>query len=339
MLGHWLRKRGQVDGSRGHASKVPTPRVDQEPASPKGVVSVALLVRTVLTGWVVLASGLVGPTGAVTSQDPAGKSKYLWTALIPQAERLKLPTRFLRVIPPNFFTLEFADLHTFAAEYHPEAHRMILSRALSFNAAGGVLRPLGRMTSREVATLYHELFHAYMDYVSSATDLSAVAPDAARLLAFARAQQQCRYQSVSITPLPQKKTMTEPRFLSERESWEALNETWAVFVGWTIWAKLELARDGKGLGRHGSEGRAGLAILLQKADEGSDLVGYYEPEDENERAVTQKRYLAPSNRISPGEVSILMEVLFGETPQEAGRMSSVMVPGRRAPGGETICAQ
>ena len=315
---------------------VPTPRLDQESASPRGFVSVAVLL---LTGWVVLAGGLAGAVGAVTSKDPSGKSKYSWTALIPQAERLGLPTRFLRAIPPDFFTLEFADLHTFAAEYHPEEHRMILNRALSFNAAGGVLRPLGRMTPREVATLYHELFHAYMDYVSAAADLTAVAPDTARLLSFARAQQQCRYQSVSITPLPQKKTVTEPRFLSVRESWEALNETWAVFVGWTIWTTLELARDGKGRGRHGSESRAWLAKLLKKADQGSDLVGYYEPEDESERAVTKKRYLAPSNRISPGEVSMLMEVLFGETPQEAGRMSSVMVPGRLAPGGEAACAQ
>ena len=315
---------------------VQTPRLGQEPASPRGFVSVVVLL---LTGWMVLAGGLVGPAGAAISKDPSEKSKYSWTALIPQAERLGLPTRFLRAIPPDFFTLEFADLHTFAAEYHPEERRMILNRALSFNAAGGVLRPIGRMTPREVATMYHELFHAYMDYVSAAADSTAVAPDAARLLAFARAQQQCRYQSVSITPLPQKKTMTEPRFLSERESWEALNETWAVFVGWTIWTKLELARDRKGLGRHGSESQGGLAKLLKKADQGSDLVGYYEPEDEHERAVTQKRYLAPSNRISPGEVSMLMEVLFGETPQEAGRMSSVMAPGRLAPGGEAVCAQ
>ena len=315
---------------------VPTPRLDEESASPRGFVSLGVLL---LTGWVFLAGGLVGPVGAVTSKDPSGKRKYSWTALIPQAERLGLPTRFLRAIPPDFFTLEFADLHTFAAEYHPEEHRMILNRALSFNAAGGVLRPLGRMTPREVATLYHELFHAYMDYVSAAADLTAVAPDAARLLSFARAQQQCRYQSVNITPLPQKKTVTESRFLSVRESWEALNETWAVFVGWTIWSTLELAREGKARGRRGSEKQEGLAKLLKKADQGSDLVGYYEPEDESERAVTKKRYLAPSNRISPGEVSMLMEVLFGETPQEAGRMSSVMAPSRLAPGGEAACAQ
>jgi len=316
---------------------VPTTGVDQESASQRGFVSVSVLL---LTGWVVLAGGLVGPVGAVTSKDSSGKSKYSWTALIPQAERLGLPTRFLRAIPPDFFTLEFADLHTFAAEYHPEEHRMILNRALSFNAAGGVLRPLGRMTPREVATLYHELFHAYMDYVSAAADLTIVPPDAARLLSFARAQQQCRYQSVSITPLLQKKTVTESRFLSERESWEALNETWAVFVGWTIWTTLELARDGKGRSRPGSESRAGLAKLLKKADQGGDLVGYYEPEDESERAVTRKRYLASSNRISPGEVSMLMEVLFGETPQEAGRVSSVMVPGGVPPGGgDAACVQ
>ena len=202
-----------MNGGRGHPGMVRTPRLDQDAGFPRGLASVAVLV---LAGWVVLAGGLVGPVGAVSNKDPSGENRYPWTALIPQAERLGLPTRFLRVIPPDFFTVEFADLHTFAAEYHPEEHRMVLNRALSFNAAGGVLRPLGRMTPREVATLYHELFHAYMDYASAAADSTVPAPDVARLLTFARAQQQCRYQSVSITPLPQKKTLTEPRFLSER---------------------------------------------------------------------------------------------------------------------------
>jgi hypothetical protein len=250
---------------------------------------------------------------------------------------LGLPTRFVRAIPPGFFSVEFADLRTFAAEYHPQDHRMVLNRALSFNAAGGVLRPLAQMTPREVATLYHELFHAYMDYLSSNSDSAVMGPDAARLMAFARAQQECRYQAVIITPLPQKKTVTESRILSERESWEALNETWAVFVGWTIWTRLDQARGGRQRSPAPWSSRSDWAKSLKKADQNGELVGYYEPEDEKERAVTHKRHLAPSDRITPGEVALLMEILFGVTPEDAGRISSLMSPGGRSSLAGAVC--
>ena len=38
------------------------------------------------------------------------------------------------------------------------------------------------------------------------------------------------------------------RFLSNEDAWEVLNETWAVFVGWNTWTKLELHPDRPGLG-------------------------------------------------------------------------------------------
>jgi hypothetical protein len=248
-----------------------------------------------------------------------------------------LPIRFVRAIPPEFLTVEFADLRGFAAEYHPQDHRMILNRALSFNAAGGVLRPLSEMTRNEVATLYHELFHAYMDYLSSHKDDPAVGPDGARLMAFARTQQQCRYQAVTITPLRQRKNLTEARFLSEGESWEALNETWAVFVGWAIWAQHGLAREVRKVGPEIWSSRSDWAKLLKKADENGDLVGYYEPEDDHERRVTHKRYLAPSDRISSAEVTILLEILFGISPDEAGKVSALMSAQSRSPDAGEAC--
>jgi hypothetical protein len=284
---------------------------------------------------------LVSPAWGEPGKTLSVETKYPWTSLIAQAERLELPTRFLRVIPPDFFTLEFGDLRTFAAEYHPEEHRMVLNRALSFNAAGGVLRPLAKMTHREVATLYHELFHAYMDYIGSRPDLAAVASEeAARLLAFARDQQQCRYQTVTITPLLQKRAVTELRLLSERESWEALNETWAVFVGWAVWAKLELTADKRPQRHRDSDRRAEWAKWLRKADKDGDLIGYYEPEDPAERTVTHKRYLAPAERISPNEVRMLLEILFGEPAQEARQLSSMMSPPHLSPTrGEPQCPE
>ena len=97
------------------------------------------------------------------SADSSRTSATSWSGLIAQADALGLPTRFLRQIPADFVTLEFDDLHQFAAEYHPDDHRMVLNRALSFNAAGGALRPLARMTHGEVATFYHELNEARTD--------------------------------------------------------------------------------------------------------------------------------------------------------------------------------
>ena len=251
------------------------------------------------------------------SADSSRTSATSWSGLIAQANALGLPTRFLRQIPADFVTLEFDDLHQFAAEYHPDDHRMVLNRVLSFNAAGGALRPLARMTHGELATFYHEFFHAYMDFISSAPDLAARDPEAGRLLTFARTQQHCRYQQVLITPVVQRKSAVESRILTNRESWEALNETWAVFVGWAVWTKLELEDGRKNRQGQKSDAATGWLSRLKKADQSSELVGYYEPEDKAERSMTHKRYLAPPNRISPREVAILLEVVLGETAYTA----------------------
>ncbi|MGH7209546.1 MAG: hypothetical protein ACREIL_09195 [Nitrospiraceae bacterium] len=284
---------------------------------------------------VALAGVIHAGSAAATERSSAATS--VWNALIEQAQGLGLPTRFLRLIPPGFVRLEFEDLHAFAAEYHPEEHRMVLNRTLSFNAAGGVLRPLITMTHRDLGTLYHELFHAYMDYLKSSPDEAAADPNAARLLAFAGEQQQCRYQTVAITPVLQRKSATETRYLTDRESWEALNETWAVFVGWVTWTRLELSGASSAHGSRNPGGTEGWLKRLQKTDREGDLIGYYEPEDPAERMIARKRYLAPSHRISPREVAILLELLFEEPAEQARRSAAVM---ERRPGpfqGGSIC--
>ena len=43
---------------------------------------------------------------------------------------------------------------------------------LSFNEAGGALADLARMTHHDQALLYHELLHAYMDYLYADTHLT-----------------------------------------------------------------------------------------------------------------------------------------------------------------------
>lgn len=274
---------------------------------------------------------------SAVSADSRRTSATSWSGLIAQAEALGLPTRFLRQIPPDFVTLEFDDLHQFAAEYHPEEHRMVLNRALSFNAAGGALRPLARMTHGELATFYHEFFHAYMDFISSAPERAARDQEAARLLTFARTQQQCRYQQVLITPVVQRKSAVEPRVLTDRESWEALNETWAVFVGWAVWTRLELQAGRKNQQRQKLDAAMGWLSRLKRADQSGELVGYYEPEDAAERSVTHKRYLAPPNRVSPREVAILLEVVLGETAELARRSVAMMEQNRPPSGDGPLC--
>jgi hypothetical protein len=256
--------------------------------------------------------GTLSDGAKADSLTPLTDGSRLWLALVSEAKSLGLPTRFLEDIPPRFVTFEFEDLHAYAAEYHPKEHRMVLDRSLSLNAAGGTLRPLGRLTHKELETLYHELFHAYMDFLEQE---SLPTKTHASLMAFAREQQQCRYQHVLITPVPQKKEVKEERFLSETESWEALNETWAVFVGWTVWTQLELdnkkGREPRSSGK--SLSVAGWIKRLEQAEKDATLKGYYEPEDPNEKLMARKRFLAPEFRLSAPELKVLMQDVLGSS--------------------------
>ncbi len=238
----------------------------------------------------------------VLGQETAGSAGHIWKQIISEADGLGLPTKFLAAVPADFVRFEFDDLQTFAAEYHPSEHRMVLNRTLSFNVAGRTLRPLSRLTHAELETLYHELFHAYMDYLASQEAQGQADP----FLSFARQQQRCRYGVVMITPVVQRKTETEERFLSDRESWEALNEGWAVFVGWTVWSQLELRHHGDRSIQQPGKQRDAWLRRFEEADREGKLRGYYEPEDPGERSVTRKRFLAPNSRLSSEEIGRLM---------------------------------
>ncbi len=267
---------------------------------------------------------------------PSGSSR-LWDTLVAEAKALNLPTRFLEQIPAQFVTFEFEDLHAFAAEYHPAEHRMVLDRSLSLNTAGRTLRPLGRLTHKELETLYHELFHAYMDFIEQERSPSATH---ASVMAFAREQQRCRYQQVLITPVLQKKDVKEERFLSERESWEALNETWAIFAGWAIWTQLEV--DTKGAREPRSSGRSlnvsGWIARLSRAEQDATLRGYYEPEDPNEKVMARKRFLAPEFRLSAPELLLLMKNVLGSPADMIRQAEQVLERARTVPAARGACA-
>jgi len=114
--------------------------------------------------WVFCCASGLAEVETVLAEDGPTVSGRDGERLLAEADQIHVPTTFLKEIPPEFVQFEFDDLQTYAAEYHPGEHRMILNRSLSFNAAGGMLKPLTTMTHKELEVLYHELFHAYMDY-------------------------------------------------------------------------------------------------------------------------------------------------------------------------------
>jgi hypothetical protein len=129
-----------------------------------------MLYRAVAIG--LLMGGLLFAPNVGMPEERPSSSDRMWRQLLSEAHALGLPTKFLKAVPPGFIQFEFDDLRTYAAEYHLGEHRMVLNRALSFNGAGAMLRPLGRLTHAEIETLYHELFHAYIDYLVTAAKAS-----------------------------------------------------------------------------------------------------------------------------------------------------------------------
>ncbi len=157
------------------------------------------------------------------------------------------------------------------------------------------------MTHKELEVFSHELFHAYMDYITVRdVQLGELGRDSETLLRFAKEQQVCRYGEVMITPIVQRMDEVESRYLTEAESWEALNETWAVFVGWVVWNQLELRQQrGKSTFRGGQDAHQWIP-RFKRAFENGEFRGYYVPEEPDERRLARKRYLAKSSQLSPG---------------------------------------
>jgi hypothetical protein len=49
--------------------------------------------------------------------------------------------------------------------------------------------------------------------------------------------------------------------------------------------------------------------------EAGELLGYYEPDDPEERRVARKRFIAPSNGLTPQDVELLLTDALGESPE------------------------
>jgi hypothetical protein len=271
------------------------------------------LIRLVFA-WSCWVGGLSAEAVPLPSDHGDASVGSTWERLIVEAERLHLPTKFLKDIPADFIQFEFDELRTYAAEYHPDEHRMVLNRSLSFNAAGRTLKPLAKMTHKELEVLYHELFHAYMDSLAASDARTAGTGHGSNgLMAFARSQQVCRYSDVIILPIAQRPHEVESRYLTEAESWEALNETWAVFVGWAIWNQLEVQQKNRGLLWQHPRQVGQWARRLQTAFLNGEFRGYYVPQDSSERRIAHKRFLAKQSQLTWREAEVLLSQVFGFT--------------------------
>ena len=257
----------------------------------------------------------VSSVQAAPVPDPQGE----WTRLTRDAAGMGLPSRFLRLLPPEFVKLEFADLKNVAAEYHPDGHRMVFHLALSEGNQGTRLRSLRQIGNRDLATIYHELFHAYFDYVDYASGTPRMTPQGARLYAEAKRLVACRYTVVEVTPISSQRSVLrkgkfEKRRISEREGWDALNETWGVFVGWAVWNKLEVTDRLNPALRWDWDVLEEFLDRLEEAYANGELTGYFEPADQGERRGVPRWYLAPTYAISVPEIALLLEVILDETP-------------------------
>lgn len=288
-----------------------------------------ITIRLFLAWWCCWLVPAFLAEAAVTTGDGKGNTSRIWARLLDDAGRLQLPTQFLKVFPSDFIHFEFDDLRAYAAEYHPGEHRMVLNRSLSFNAAGRILKPLGKMTHKELEVLYHELFHAYMDYLQVVEEHSGkVGHGSGELLSFAKKQQACRYGEVRIAPVALRKDDTESRYLTKAESWEALNETWAVFIGWAVWNQLEVQhKTGKSMFREPRQAHQWIRRLKGALERG-DLRGYYVPEDPDERRLAQKRYLAKPSQLTLEEAEALMKQALGFQHNFIKRLEASFEPSR-----------
>jgi hypothetical protein len=112
----------------------------------------------------------------------------------------------------------------------------------------------------------------------------------------------------------------ERRRLTESEGWEALNETWGVFVGWAVWNKLEATDRMSQTHRWDWEALENFLNLLEEAYQSGDLAGYFEPgnpegpEGPEGRKAIPRLYLAPANAISVPEIALVLEVVLDESP-------------------------
>ena len=125
-----------------------------------------------------------------------------------------------------------------------------------------------------------------------------------------------------------RKAKFEKRRITEREAWDALNETWGVFVGWAIWNRLEATDRVDPAARWDWDALEEFLDRLETAYASGELTGYFEPANQDERRGIPRWYLAPGYAISAPEIALLLEVILDEPPGMAGLVTSWIASAR-----------
>src|SRR3989441_3204268 len=102
--------------------------------------------RSAIRAWVTCLVLFSAPT---VQAGPVPDLPVEWARLTTETAEMGLPSRFLRLLPPEFVKLEFADLKNVAAEYHPDGHRMVFHLSLSEGKQGKLLRSEERRVGKE----------------------------------------------------------------------------------------------------------------------------------------------------------------------------------------------
>jgi hypothetical protein len=94
-----------------------------------------------------------------------------------------------------------------------------------------------------------------------------------------------------------------------------MNDTWGVFVVWVLWTILVLFQDLLSTKTWTPALIVQWTQRLTDAVESVELLGYYEPDDPEERQIARKRFIAPSNGLTPQDVELLLGGVLGESAE------------------------
>ena len=86
-------------------------------------------------------------------------------------------------------------------------------------------------------------------------------------------------------------------------------------MGWAIWTKLELFQENLDTAQWSPDLLKEWSNRLQQANQAGELLGYYEPDDPEERRIARKRFIAPSNGLTPRGVELLLADILEEPPE------------------------
>lgn len=271
--------------------------------------------RTILFA---LGLGLIAvPAGAVDGEGPMANDPYgLRHYLVHGEKDQHLPFGFLKRALGHY-RVEFADPPGGAgAAYWPSSNTLTVRAALG---SGGRLRPFSQIGVSDRATIYHEMFHGYLDWARD-TGGDRFATDYFRT-------NRCRYADVEVD-LPNGPTRWQ---LDARQQEEILEETAGVFVGKfvTDWGNaIGYVTGGPparaDMGRQGAAVRAEMLGRMREWADQRKVTGYFKcgggwPVSGCPGFFPSLVFMTARNAMTTSEMSFLVGGLMGFPAAEVAR--------------------